>query len=444
MRKQRQYKLCYGLFNVESIWNNQRYVDMPSLQKVDNTVSSRVLDELLSLFCEQSDDLLVTRTAIGEPHRHYLSQLGYHFHNLPLDDVYFNPDAGYQSLCSVNLENSRLDQALSNAADRQPILLTYAQLPNTHHFAARYGFVNEFPNYDTVEKVNAKPYAANLRENLGTPLGKVCRSQKALQDYCNEQLSAGISVVVKSAFGVSGSGNIRVDSPTYLQALNRHISRQKDRLFTLIAEPLLDRKMDFSCQFFIDTQGNPGSFSLQRLFNQSGSFASIRPLNQQERALIDEQTYFDYMNSIALALFAEGYFGPVCVDSMITRQNQLIPLIEINARYSMGFFNNLITRRIQPNQYSELLSYQLKSDRHIYYETFLSCLKRHNLLYGVNAEEGVFPLTSNSFPTHENSGIDLNKRSRFVFSIIASSAESALAIKQTFHALLKEMEIKIL
>jgi hypothetical protein len=50
---------------------------------------------------------------------------------------------------------------------------------------------------------------------------------------------------------------------------------------------------------------------------------------------------------VAERLFAEGYFGPVGIDAL-EHAGGLHPLLEINARYTMGFVAVAVERSLKP------------------------------------------------------------------------------------------------
>ncbi|MFD2876798.1 hypothetical protein ACFTAO_13755 [Paenibacillus rhizoplanae] len=49
-------------------------------------------------------------------------------------------------------------------------------------------------------------------------------------------------------------------------------------------------------------------------------------------------------------LFETGYHGEVCIDSMLLASGELVPIVEINARKSMGLINHHINQYVR--QYS--------------------------------------------------------------------------------------------
>jgi hypothetical protein len=66
----------------------------------------------------------------------------------------------------------------------------------------------------------------------------------------------------------------------------------------------------------------------------------IEPHRMQQLEQIAEQ--------VAMRLFAGGYYGPVGIDAL-EHSEGLLPLLEINARYTMGFIAVAVERSINPS-----------------------------------------------------------------------------------------------
>ncbi|MFD1906532.1 hypothetical protein ACFSQ7_25010 [Paenibacillus rhizoplanae] len=59
-------------------------------------------------------------------------------------------------------------------------------------------------------------------------------------------------------------------------------------------------------------------------------------MEEEERMVLERAGYFDVMIQVANDLFKDGYFGPVCIDSMVLKDGTLVPIVEINARKIYG------------------------------------------------------------------------------------------------------------
>jgi hypothetical protein len=57
--------------------------------------------------------------------------------------------------------------------------------------------------------------------------------------------------------------------------------------------------------------------------------------------------YFDVLGAVAETLARAGYWGPAGVDSMLLRDGRLVPVLEINARRSLGLLAMSLDQRVR-------------------------------------------------------------------------------------------------
>lgn len=103
------------------------------------------------------------------------------------------------------------------------------------------------------------------------------------------------------------------------------------------------------------------------------------------------------MHSIGRELHADGYYGEVCVDSMLLRDGSLAPLVEINARKSMSLIKHHVDRRFkQEGMHTCLIQVPLAAMGKVHYEELLERMEETGILFSLGAGEGVMPLTSSA------------------------------------------------
>lgn len=92
------------------------------------------------------------------------------------------------------------------------------------------------------------------------------------------------------------------------------------------------------------------------------------------------------MHSIGRELYADGYFGDVCVDSMLLRDGSLAPLVEINARKSMSLIKHNVDRQLkQEGMHTCLLQVPLATMGEVHYADLLGRLEREGILFSLGA-----------------------------------------------------------
>jgi hypothetical protein len=370
--------LYLGPFNAEAAW---REPDLASLPEVKDSQAQRIiaaLDELQFVFCEEGD-VLLTASPLCSGHREYVEALGFRFAHAVL------PGDGEALPESVS---ARLVGARPSP---------YAVVPGLEAVCRRLGVVWECPPIEVVQKVNSKSYSHGLALALGLfGAGRRVCSVAELREEVHRLLSQG-PCLVKDPFGVSGKGALLLRGGGELERLALYLERQvaAGRRVELLVQPLYDKAEDFSCHFEVDGTGLRHLYGAQLMDNEGLAFSSVRPVPAGLSALLEREGYWRTMEQVARALAREGYRGPVCVDSMRLRDGTLVPLLEINARKSMGLLNHRLNAWVGGGLRSHLGSVNLTLRRRVDFAHLLEALRRDGLLYD-GTREGLLPLGGNA------------------------------------------------
>ncbi len=211
------------------------------------------------------------------------------------------------------------------------------------------------PDWKVVKLVNSKAFSFDQSPKL--PGAALLTSMEELEKWI--QQTEGPKVL-KSCFGVSGKGHLFLPSD--------YTRRFAEKEFTaghpVIAEPWVKRKLDFSTQWMIHP-------------DQSIDYLGVTICNSDQRGRYHGNkvgdlsflfgNYFSCLEKhreIALRILQKmarlGYFGNVGIDAMIWGNDKLHPVVEINARKTMGWVALEISKRRFPKQ-TIALSYLTKS-----------------------------------------------------------------------------------
>lgn len=207
-----------------------------------------------------------------------------------------------------------------------------------------------FPPFETVKEINNRRFCSHLATELGcgVPGSRFCASPDAIEQAVRELLDSA-AVVVKAAFGGSGSG-IRVI---------RHLAdlEQTRALFDgycnhggVVVEPWLNRSYDLSTAAMLGKNGSIESLWFQRLgVNDHGAFYSIFVTKHDQLIEPWRGELTEITRRIIQKVAQTGYFGPVGIDSFVytsaSGEQQLAAAIEINGRYTMGILAQLMRQR---------------------------------------------------------------------------------------------------
>jgi hypothetical protein len=169
----------------------------------------------------------------------------------------------------------------------------------------------------------------------------------------------GGKAVVKTPWSSSGRGIAMVDLPNNRLVDERWLSGALKQQGVLLIEPLLSKLHDLSFHFWLHADGAIDYLG-HNFFSTDGSgkFKGCYLHRIPDRIIEDIPHVTDYLaqgRSILMqALSSLGlhthYAGPIGVDAMLFRRNDgtivLHPSIEINMRYTMGYVNLQLRKRL--------------------------------------------------------------------------------------------------
>ena len=175
-------------------------------------------------------------------------------------------------------------------------------------------------------------------------------------------LNKHTALVLKSPLSSSGRG-IQIIRKQSLNASNKQwISGVLQQQLYLIAEPYLDKLIDFSFQFMISDKGEPEylGYSIFET-NSNGQYKSTL-INSQIETILPKELYGNVQEMIDLtselltlnlrnSMFTTWHRGFLGIDAMIykeVKEIKLQPCIEINSRMNMGILTMQLEKYVHP------------------------------------------------------------------------------------------------
>lgn len=202
-------------------------------------------------------------------------------------------------------------------------------------WADKRGIPYRIPPWDLVKMVNSKTYSFAKSPMPGARL-----------IFEGDQIET--RRVLKSCFGTAGRGFIFDDDPK----AKEFCKEEWKRGLPVIAEPWVERKIDFSTQWII-TPAKEIAFlgaclckTTPRGVHQSNTVGNI------EAPYIEDQKQF--ILPVLEEMAEMGFFGEVGFDGMVYEENQLQPIVEINARKTMGWLALMIQQKNYPGERIEV------------------------------------------------------------------------------------------
>lgn len=187
------------------------------------------------------------------------------------------------------------------------------------------GLIYDMPPWDVVREVNSKAFSYMQSPKL--PGSALLFSKEEILEWSDCQKNKH---VIKSCFGAAGRGHLHL--PTKEKNLEGFLKREG---LPVIGEPWVQRDLDFSTQWKIEKNGT--------IHYLGATICVTSPEGHHIANLVGDISipHLDAQREIALSclkkMAAMKFFGNVGIDAMIY-EGKLHPVVEINARKTMGWF----------------------------------------------------------------------------------------------------------
>ena len=390
--------IYYGEFNAEKYWRNENLAKLPEIpdNQVENII--KAMDELLFVLCSEGDTL-ITRYKINQAQKEYLKSIGFSFscNYMELSED-ISKEEQNKNICQILLEKyDNLD--VRELIKKNSNMSAFAVLPESREVSTKYGLVFDSPEINTIKKVNSKIYSSNINRELNSRYSfKIINSSAELNEVGMKYLSKS-PIILKDSFGVSGKGNLVISNEGILKRIVKYINSQENagKSVEFIIESFLDKEKDFSCQFFIHKSGEMEILSIQEVRNIGSSYHGSYTPDRKFVEFINKKGYFLIIEEVAKYLHNDGYYGDVCVDSMILKDGDIVPIVEINARKSMSLIKHNIDKYVSNfNLKCGFTFYNVTFSSHISYEQVIKKMEEKALLFRPGMNKGIIPLSSNT------------------------------------------------
>lgn len=324
----------FGTFEAERFWQGSDGSALPEVAARPTAAALASADELLITLSAPGDTVLCNR----EPTPGLLERLSVYG---PCGSVRGVP--GDAQDC-VEERIARGATELGTPGNRAR---PYAVIPGTAEALRALGIAEPSPSVQATAAVNSKLWsnAFSLRHSL-PGAATVVRTGAELE------AAAGLidgPVVLKSAYGVAGRGSLLVHELKVLAGIGARLDNAAALSgddAALLVQPFFVRTADFSAHLDVDPCGTTRLVGLRGMTCRGLAFSSSdtleEPLAQRLRSDAD---YTATLWQLGVELAEAGYFGPVSVDGLVARDGTLVPVLEVNARLSMGRVGLKLDRR---------------------------------------------------------------------------------------------------
>ena len=241
--------------------------------------------------------------------------------------------------------------ALHLLGDTKPLSYTHVESWGYSQMIERWskkrGLIYKMPPWEVVKEVNSKAFSFQGSPQL--PYSALITNKEEAHKWI---LSFEGEKVFKSCFGVSGKGHLRL--PQDGNKLEAFLGKEFSKGLPVIAEPWVNRTLDFSTQWFIHSEDKIDYLGATVCIsddkgryrgNQTGDADLLFGINRPHL-----EKHLEIVEPILKKMGRRGFFGNVGIDAMIYNKTVLHPVVEINARKTMGWFCIKMQKRYFPKQ----------------------------------------------------------------------------------------------
>lgn len=293
----------------------------------------------------------------------YLSCLIADENEIPL--VSHIPEPSYlDRLATLGIQVKKLAFPSSPFAKQTPIY-SWGVSSSLSLWAKQKGYSYSIPSIELVKKIHSKEFAFLS----SPPLDNSCMILKE-SDLIKWWNSFNGAKVLKTLYGSSGRGHF-ISSGNQEDLSKALLFLKKQQGSALVAQPWVERLLDFSTQWNIEKNG---SYSLlgSTLCQNNSKGVYQKSIAGPEAFLFKEhlpllQEHIVYAKKAINEIISFGFFGNIGFDAMIyknpnSNKISLLPILEINARKTMGWVCLKLQKKLAKHDLLSL-SYESNSNK---------------------------------------------------------------------------------
>lgn len=216
--------------------------------------------------------------------------------------------------------------------------------------------IYSIPNWQIVKEINSKHFSFENSPKL--PYATLLTEESQAKWWIHS--FNGIKVL-KTCFGVSGKGHLLISNgtPTW-DRIAQFLQEEWKKDLPVIAEPWVNRVLDFSTQWFIEKNRRISYLGSTRCHNNQRGQYEYNEVGKEKELF---HPYFPFIiehqqkvQPLLMTIADKGFFGNLGIDAMLYTlpedpNNVLLqPIVEINARKTMGWAALAFQKRYFPEK----------------------------------------------------------------------------------------------
>lgn len=381
----------------EKYWNK---LNIGISDKQEDIVVSHI-EEMNLLLC-RSQDVIVLREPPDEEFLRTLNELGFQIPTILIPKC----SNETKSISEFILDDEEIINTLKDISNKckETYFVPYAVTSFEEEIAYICNLKLVGGPSSISAKINNKIFNKAIAEDLNF---KVCRGKTSdsideiREEYYNltEKKDNFNKVIIKEPCGASGKGLYIIDDKSKLEGILRLISRLARNIENpqWIVEGWYNKKNDINYQIYISEEGNVNVFSIkEQILKDTIYIGSKIPCNISSEKI---KEYKKCGTEIGKYLFNLGFTGVAGIDSFITEEDEIIPIIEINGRFTLSTYLSFLEKKYSENIIATRY-FKVTTNSPYDYTMLKELLHQNDLLYDDNRKEGVIIYTSKTLPIH--------------------------------------------
>lgn len=236
--------------------------------------------------------------------------------------------------------------------EEERVFTPWGWTANAIKLGERTGAIVKAVPLEIVKRVNSKLFSFKIEQELGVLMegAATASSFEELQEVirAGSQGSSDKKWVIKSHYGFAARDRVLGRGSVLDQASEVWVKKKFEKGETLIFQPWLEVLREYGVTMEIGESGSLQIVGISDLqTNGAGTgvgYLLARPIDNIRLGQLKE-----IAEEVGRRVFAEGYFGPIGFDAL-EHTRGLHPLLEINARYTMGFVALAVERELRPKE----------------------------------------------------------------------------------------------
>ncbi len=421
------------LFNIglEKCWNGEVFT-------VRNAKEDIVVNHMeeMNLLLTKKQDILILRTKPDEAYVREMERFGA---EIPAIVCPAKEDET-KSISELVLEDDALIKEIrALTSDREKVIFVpYGVSAPEEEIAEKLGIPFFGAPGEVSRMVNNKVFSRQFAIEHGFRVseGRVCSGFDELKKTAQEAVAKYKKIIIKEPCGASGKGLWVVDSAAKLKSALLIIQRFfKDALDgEWLVEEWCDKAADLNYQIYVGMNGEVEVFSVkEQKVNGTVYVGSVMPPAFSQE-IIEQCGACGEI--IGRELYRKGYRGILGVDAMILTSGELIPVIEINGRFTLSTYVSFILCQKKIHDAKVFAFYhKIALSPEEGYQEVKEELSKRNLWY--RGEKGIFVYTGETIRQRR-----VGETGR-MFGLIFAGAEADLtaqyeAVLDALNGLVKE------